>query len=246
MSDITTREFEGFQIEDNDSYVVSINQRSGPINLNCQEVMAVALANDCIYGNGQTDKDIVNVYKRDYAFVSHGNIYNLRATPEWKLARESFVSLNPNLTDDQKNRLAKSDSQKNGNSSGDTIKFTATHAGNLGKAIFAGLPNEHKKYVANFDLSNEAFSDNTNLGKVVREGIKGFANGVKIMTGNIKWQSERAAREKAEQERAEQEKATRQKAEQKAKAMLVVMGSKPEDADYQEKLNGLVEIMISE
>ena len=240
---ITTREFEGFQIEDNDSYVVSINQRSGPINLNCQEVIAVALKNNCIYGNGQTDNDIVNVYKRDYSFVSHGNIYKLRSTEEWRLARESFVSLNPNLTEEQKARLAKSDSQKNGNSStGDTIKFTNTNASNLGKAIFENLDTSYKKYFSNFDLTNESWNANTLKGDLARDAISAFNYSVMNSLAYQDMLNRIAEKEKAEKEKAE----SRKQLESKAVAMLKVMGAKKEDSDYQEKLQGLLDIMVSE
>lgn len=248
MSDIKTREFAGFQIEDSNNFVMTLNSKNGPVDLNCQEIMSTAISKNAVFGNGQADNDIVQITGNSYNLISQ-----LRSSEKWILAKASFESLNPNLTDTQKSKI-KPKNSSNGNSGNgeDKIKFTATHKQNLGEMIFESLPTNQRKYLSNFDLSNSAYAEDTHMGKVVRQGAEYFARGVQVAISAIVYESNRAERERAEQERVERE----QKLQNKAIGMLKVMGivepdnkeSESYDTDmqeYQDKISGIL-IFLSE
>ena len=238
MSGIKTREFAGFQIEDSESFVMTLNSKSGPVDLNCQEVMATAISKNAVFGNGQADNDIVQITGNSYNIISQ-----LRSSEKWILAKASFESLNPNLTDTQKSKIKPKGS--NGNSgngnSEDKIKFTATHAQNLGKAIFAGISTEHKKYLANFDLNHSSFGEDTNKRNLIDSAINAFNYSIMNSIAYAEMQKRVAEQKRAEQEQAEKE----QKLRNKAIGMLKVMGITEDDAEYEDKVNGIL-LFLSE
>ena len=237
MTAIKTREFSGFQIENSNSFVMTLNSRQGPVELNCQEVMAIALEKNAIFGNGQADNDIVQITGNSYNIISQ-----LRSSETWILAKNSFETLNPTLTDSQKSKIqAKKSNGNTGNNSSDKIKFTATNASNLGKAIFESLPVEYKKYLSNFDKSNTDFWSG-NRKDLLESAIDRFQYSIKADLALLEYEKRVAEKKQAEQ--AEQERIA--KIESKALAMLKVMGVSKESKDYQEKLQGIMIILDSE
>lgn len=139
----TIRDFENFKVSDD--FTATVNTRAGEKTINLQEVMAARLAfstDSKVFGWHVTDKQIADAAAngetlssvRHYFDLPYGKIEDMYASEQWNTAKVDFVNLNSLSVEDAK-KLTGGGRAKSTSANG--VKFTGTHAGNLGKAIFA-------------------------------------------------------------------------------------------------------------
>lgn len=243
---IQTREFAGIEINATETHVMSLNSKEGDVQVNLQELMAYHL---------ESGKTWYHSTKRDDVAQEFGISYNLieqcRESENWDVAKNELLSLNPNLnlSEQQKKKLARKEANNgNGKSASDKVKFTTTHAKNLGNAIFESLPTEYKKYVANFDMGNSYYKDANShtTGHCASVGIKYFVKAIVSSANELIERQRRLEEERAHQEQLAKEQAIRDRAELTATALGI---EKPADnateeevSAYKTRMQALIEL----
>lgn len=233
-----TREFRGFQVSD--EFVLTLNSRNGAIEVNLQELMASRLYHstdeqviDWYDSSGLKDTDICKVHN-----ISYNHIRDCREHADWNKAKDAFSDANISLTDrDLKLIAGKQARGANGNGTANSgIKFTATHAKNLGMAVFNNLPTHLRAYVSGYDANNSTYQERTKLKVVSDAGIQAFAGAMGSKVWN--WEYDANAKQRHDAElKAKQELAEK---ETKALAFLKTMGfEKP----TQEQINSCIAMM---
>lgn len=155
MSNSEVREFHGFDV--NSDFILTLNAKKGKVKINLQECMAIRLAkstDSSVLGwydsTGLADSDVCKEMK-----ISYNHIENCRSHESWNLAKESFASANE--LEDSQIALLKGKAPV-GKSNGESkVKFTSTHAKNLGMAIFESLPKDLQTCLASFDSAVQEY-----------------------------------------------------------------------------------------
>ena len=194
----STVEYNGFKVTDN--YVVTVKAKAEVKEVNLQEVMATRLHTGRPWYSNETN------HVAEIMGLSYNLITECRSHTSWQNAVDSFLEMNPEVTDKQIKSLKPKGT--NGTVKVDKVVFTTTNAKNLGNTIFNCLTDDHKKFLSNYDPKN---SDNP-FATHIQYAVGGFKNMLHGYVLGVETDAMATAKVKAEQERQEQMAELRDKA----------------------------------
>lgn len=233
-----TREFHGFLVSDN--FVLTLNVRGGTTDVNLQEMMALRLEGSTgdskmqWYDSNQNSSGIATVTTQ--LGLSNNHQKNCRSAAKWLDAKTEFV--NNNNLDVGQGKLLDSYSKRSADSnSGNGVVFTATHAKNLGMAVYESLPENLQVCVSAYDANSESHPHVSKI-KHAMSGFKMFLGDAVVLAK----QREYFAKQKIEQEQRDAKLA---KLEGAAKTALVKMGFSEDNDNYDAMLKTQMALLES-
>ena len=219
-SEVTIVDHNGFKVTD--SFVVTVKAKAEVKEVNLQEVMATRLHTGRPWYSNETN------HVAEIMGLSYNLITECRSHVKWQLAVDSFLEMNPEVTDKQIKSLKPKGT--NGTVKVDKVVFTTTNAKNLGNTIFNCLTEDHKKFLSNYDPKN---SDNP-FATHIQYAVGGFKNMLHGYVLGVKIDAMATAKVKAEQEKQEQMALLRDKAVETL-ASLGIVQPDSDDAELTEQ-----------
>ena len=231
------RDYKGYQVSDDFTHNVK-SRDAGIITLNLQELMAYKLHMQSTNAVGkwydsQGGPDVLSEYQAEFGIkVSYNHIRDLRNPKIWNPAKDSFVLQN-SITDAVS--LESIAPHRMRGKTSDGIKFNATNASELGKAVFNSLPVDLQVFLSNYNRNDTDFSaklqdatesvdgegnktlrylsryakNTTAKGRMIRRAIQGFKSGMHSEMIQINHEVSEKNRILAEQELAEKQELAR-------------------------------------